>query len=408
MSCPEGGNPIQIGTGTGTYCSGNLAQVTFRWALCSCNNIEQRGGSLKTDGFNSADKTDNTKGTAGTGANNVITISNAALDVGGAAWAGGTASTTNTNAGAPPNQVRQDFLANGPVDADRLAVGGDAFINGQIIGPMTIAGRLHVPNQSYVDGAIAREVVVEPVSIAPPCDCSTGQIVDIAGIIQAAKTQNDNATLGLDPKALDNPSVDRRLDLVCGKYFLSNIRSDNCASGSSCNIAIGVHGRVALFVEGDVTTSTSTTLWISVDPQGELDLFIGGKISLLNRFGLGSPQNPAQTRIYIAGSPEFGSNAVVGGNFYIPNSTFIAPSSLELYGSMFCGKYSGGGETAIHYDRAVLSAGVLCEAAHTCKTCRDCANQACVNGTCGRCSTSADCCAPLACVNGTCTAQLLR
>jgi hypothetical protein len=400
-ACKEGGPPVNIGTPTGTYCAGNLAQTTFRWALCSCNDIFQGGNFLKTDGFNSADKKDTSKGTASIGANTVITVSSAALDVGGAAWAYGSATTSNTN---PGNIVRQDFLANGPVNAGGLVVGGEAFINGEITGPMTIGGRLHVPNQSYVGSGVTADggVVIEPVSISPPCDCSSGQIVDVRGIIANGKLQNDNATLGLDPKALDSPAGNVRLDIPCGKYFLSAINS-------TFNTAIGVHGRAAIFVEGDVRTTTSGTLFINVDPQAELDLFIGGTISLLNRFSLGSPQNPAQTRIYIAGSPiDFSSNSLVGANFYVPNSTFQALSSFDLYGSMFCAKYFGGGETSIHYDRAVLSAGVLCEAGGACRSCRDCANQACIHGQCGRCTTSADCCAPLACVSGVCTGQILQ
>jgi hypothetical protein len=41
-----------------------------------------------------------------------------------------------------------------------------------------------------------------------------------------------------------------------------------------------------------------------------------------------------------------------------------------------------------------------------CGTCKDCGNQACVNGTCGSCTTNADCCAPLICQGGTCVPLL--
>jgi len=37
-----------------------------------------------------------------------------------------------------------------------------------------------------------------------------------------------------------------------------------------------------------------------------------------------------------------------------------------------------------------------------CRSCQDCRNQACINGACGACRTSADCCAPLVCSGGTC------
>ena len=37
-----------------------------------------------------------------------------------------------------------------------------------------------------------------------------------------------------------------------------------------------------------------------------------------------------------------------------------------------------------------------------CGSCTDCANQACVNGTCGSCTSSAQCCPPLLCLGGSC------
>src|SRR5208282_236086 len=36
-SCPNGGPPLSVNTDAGSVCTGNLAQVTFRWALCSCS-----------------------------------------------------------------------------------------------------------------------------------------------------------------------------------------------------------------------------------------------------------------------------------------------------------------------------------------------------------------------------------
>jgi hypothetical protein len=37
-----------------------------------------------------------------------------------------------------------------------------------------------------------------------------------------------------------------------------------------------------------------------------------------------------------------------------------------------------------------------------CGSCKDCNNQACINGTCGMCTGSSQCCPPLTCMNGTC------
>ncbi|HEX4406912.1 MAG TPA: hypothetical protein VH560_18870, partial [Polyangia bacterium] len=42
-----------------------------------------------------------------------------------------------------------------------------------------------------------------------------------------------------------------------------------------------------------------------------------------------------------------------------------------------------------------------------CNSCKDCGNQACVNGACGTCRTSSDCCSPLICKSGSCVANII-
>lgn len=37
-----------------------------------------------------------------------------------------------------------------------------------------------------------------------------------------------------------------------------------------------------------------------------------------------------------------------------------------------------------------------------CSSCVDCANQACIDGTCGSCILHSDCCDPFVCLDGTC------
>jgi hypothetical protein len=242
--------------------------------------------------------------------------------------------------------------------------------------------------------------------VSQPCDCSPSQLIDISGIINDGKLHNDNAQLGLDSHVFENPPGPRRLDLPCGRYYLTKV-----TPGYSSTIA--VHGRTALFIDGDLST-VRATVGITIDPQAELDLFIGGTILNSTELRLGNIEVPAQFRVYIAGSPvDMSAVSVTAGNFYLPYSTFSSPSNLNLYGSIFAQSFAGQGE--IHYDRGVLSAGAACgtvlpdggtpapDAGTTsCASCRDCANQACIGGKCGACVTSADCCAPLQCISGTC------
>ena len=127
---------------------------------------------------------------------------------------------------------------------------------------------------------------------------------------------------------------------------------------------------------------------------------------------LGSTEVPAQTRIYLAGpTASVSASATLAGNFYLPYATFSPSAPFTLYGSLFCGGYVGSQSLQVHYDRAILSAGTECnspplDGGTGCSSCRDCANQACVSGACGPCTSDSQCCAPLRCRQGACVMPL--
>ncbi|MHB1846814.1 MAG: DUF7305 domain-containing protein, partial [Deltaproteobacteria bacterium] len=145
---------------------------------------------------------------------------------------------------------------------------------------------------------------------------------------------------------------------------------------------------------------------VTIDPQAEVDFFVGGTINSGADISFGSTEVPAQSRVYVAGSSMSlgGSNIIVAGNFYLPYASFSNGNPMYLYGSMFTGSY-GGGPLTVHYDTAVQTAGQECaviDGGTPCASCRDCGNQACVNGVCGACTTSQDCCTPYLCFRGRC------
>jgi hypothetical protein len=51
---------------------------------------------------------------------------------------------------------------------------------------------------------------------------------------------------------------------------------------------------------------------------------------------------------------------IVGAVLYTPRAQVSAPSGVDLYGSLRAAGFSSGGPAVIHYDRAILSAGVPC------------------------------------------------
>src|SRR5262249_57032262 len=112
-------------------------------------------------------------------------------------------------------------------------------------------------------------------------------------IVAARATNNDNASVGLDPGLFTHGNAPARLDLPCGSYYLSSI-------ASSGPLTIVAHGNTALYIGGSVTPSNDLT--ITLDPTAQFDLFIGGTISASAALRIGSPAYPPALRPY-AGRP---------------------------------------------------------------------------------------------------------
>jgi hypothetical protein len=396
-TCTGGGAPITVQSDAGTWCTGTIAQVTFRFGICACSDVKVTSGDLFTDAFDSTGRADAGLG-ASVGANGRF-LADSFFDIGGSVWAGSASGAQNDS---NSSRVRQDFWSHGPVSGGgSLAVSGDAHLNGDVQTQLSVGGKLYIPAGANVGGAVnaAGGVVRGPVAMGPPCDCSASQLIDIAGIVADGQAHNDNALLGLDSRVFENLPGPRRLDLPCGRYYLSRI-----TPGFPGTIA--VHGRTAIFIGGNLDTSRAN-FDVAIDPQGELDIFIGGTIINSTGMSLGNIESPAQLRVYVAGSPvDMSAPSKTAGNYYLPNSVFSSPSNLDLYGAIFAKSFEGQG--AVHYDRGVLSAGSSCGGppGGGCSSCRDCGNQACVGGKCGACTTSSECCAPLVCLGGLCQSQI--
>jgi hypothetical protein len=397
-----------VSSDAGTSCAGSLAQVSFRWALCACTDVKVTNGNLLTEAFDSSLASRNGGLGAGVGADNQFSVESW-FDVGGFVWSGGSTGFANVQSGSA--RVRQDLKSNGPATGPgSVVVDRDAYVNGDVQTKMSIGGKLYVPLNAAVGSSVTAAGGVNrigPGVISPPCDCAPGQLIDIAGIVSDGRAHNDNALIGLNPAVFENAPGARRLDLYCGRYYLTKITP-------RFPTTIAVHGRTAIFLDGNIDTQHGTSdLEIAIDPTGELDLFVGGTILNASGLRLGNIEVPAQFRVYIAGSPvDFSAPSTTAGNYYLPYSDFTSPSALDLYGSIFAKSFTGEGH--FHYDRGILNAGAICETARPpgaapdagCSSCRDCGNQACVSGRCGLCKTTADCCAPLECIGGICGLRL--
>jgi hypothetical protein len=356
----------------------------------------------------------------GIGVDRTVSVSSL-LDVGGTLWASAAAGTS------PSSQtvVRQELHIGGPTSTSAtMTVADDAYVNGNVTGNIKIGKTLYVPSGANVSGGVTYQALVnQPVSVPPPCDCTPQGLLPISSWVAAARPpNNDNASIGLNANALQNPSGDIHLDLPCGRYYLTSISSGN-------SVTISAHGNTALFIDGNVSSSSSISFVL--DPTAQFDLVLGGTLQASSGLVIGSPNYPALMRTYIASMSTLDLSAAgtIGGNVYAAYGPVSLSSDYVQYGALFAGDFNASGSARIHYDRATVG-GQLCPPPPppasdgggssgsssgstgsssgsggpppSCGTCKDCGNQACINGSCGQCSASAQCCPPLMCVSGFC------
>jgi hypothetical protein len=385
--CTNGGPPINVGGGGPATCAGVIASNTFTFALCSCSNINS-SGSIRTDGFDSLQGPYPSPPPpwpaglgAGVGANGSVT-DQSTLDVGGPMVCSGNASG--------PVDVKQDLYVGG--NCSGPTCGGNAFIN---TGTVNFSGP-------------GPHMTKTGVTVPPPCVyCPTTanpKPIDVAGFVMAHVSSNDNAAIGLSDTLFGAGTGPSRLDLPCGSYYLKGV--------SRAGATIVAHGHVALYV--DAPGITGENLIFTLDPTATLDIFVNGPVTS-QAIIVGSINYPALTRLYIAGSWSVSSSATMYANVYDVSSVTFS-SGATIYGALYASSAGSDADLTIHYDREVVQQGLTCPPAPNpdggggggCSTCKDCNNQACVGGTpsgggtCGACTTSADCCAPLTCTNGQC------
>jgi hypothetical protein len=399
--------------GGGSQCSGTIAQTSFTWALCACQNVDING-NLKTDAFNSTIGPYMPGGSGGAVGMNGSYTGNQLTDVGGTFW-------TSSMQGLTANQMfkaHQDLYVNGPVNFNQPAsVGLDAFIVGSITvnAPFAITGTLNTPlykATTLPQGVTAASVNNGPLTVGPACQCDPKQLVPVNAIVDARQMTNDDASIGLDPAVLTNFGPTTRLDLPCGSYYLNSINTNQ-------SLTIVAHGHTALYVGGNINTNGDFA--ISVDPTGSFDVFVKGTIITNQKFAVGSLNAPALMRLYLGSTSALNLNQgfQLAGNLYSALSSVIENQTADIYGAIFSGAFNSNQNTIIHYDSAITTQGQNCPGGGgnpgvdggappmQCNSCGDCANQACVNHTCGACTTDADCCAPLMCIMGQCVSRII-
>jgi hypothetical protein len=347
-SCQGLGPPIQLERDAVSQCTGALAAVSHRFALCVCSSLTLEQ-PLRSDAFDSTGLTATDTTTAAVGIAGKLSTG-AAIDIGGALYASGAGATTVASF-----ETTESLRVGGPLAAGSAGVriGTDAYVAGDVSGDVEVTGTLHVPAGSSVDalvraGALARE----PVNLPDPCECSSS-LVDLARAVTSARATNDNLAVGLAADALVGSEAPSVLDLPCGTFVLDGIEL-------ASDLRLNVHGRSELVVVGDVSLQAS--LAVILDPGAELDLVLAGKLAVSGGAMVGSKAAPARFRIWTASTEtvELEDAPIIGAVLYAPRAEVDAPSGVDFYGSVRAAGFSAEGRAVLHYDRAVLSAGLPC------------------------------------------------
>ncbi|MFY2562706.1 DUF7305 domain-containing protein [Corallococcus terminator] len=332
-------------------CSGHLAERAFRFALCSCDRLAF-SAALTTDAFRSSMGKYVPGGQGGSVATNGGVAANDTLKVGGGLSAGG-ADGISLGRGL---SVGGGLYSGGPLTGNVSAqVTGNAWVRGDVgLASLTVEGKLAVPAERNMSGTVtALEVLREPVDSVAPCACDDASRVDIRGLIANHAERNHNEAIGLEATSLAGFNGERTLELPCGRFFLTGIEGQG-------RLNLVVRERTALFVRGDVVIGER--LSVDVVPPGELDLFIGGDVTVAGQLLLGSVDAPARVRVYSAGTGTLGISAgsVIAGNFYAPAATMTLSGNAEVYGSLFVRHIESSGALGLHYDADVLALGSAC------------------------------------------------
>jgi hypothetical protein len=280
-------------------------------------------------------------------------VASAEVRAGGALWVAGPNGISATNSIRAAASLR----VGGPLwmRSDHAELGGDAYVNGDVTGDVRVSGTLHVPPGATVDGAVDATMVdsSQAVAVAPPCDCGAS-VVDLAGAIAGAASQNADADVGLAPSALVSVTAPTTLTLPCGTFSLSTINA-------TASVTLIVSGRTLLAVDGDVTVRGG--LAIQLGPMAELDLLIGGQLIATGGGAFGAAGGAARFRVWIAGTTiAFDDAPTVNAIVHAPSAWVNAARGLPLSGSLLARDVSIGADSTLHFDRAILEAGMTCDA----------------------------------------------
>jgi hypothetical protein len=354
-------NPIvHLGGEGDASCSGAIAATLGRYALCTCNDLVVTGsldvgvltGAAGAPGHPPPGPPPPPSFLAPVGSDGSIQVVGMTRTKGSLVSAG-----ANDLALGRGGFISGNLHAAGGLTASPmidLLVAGDAYVEGAVNGRVDVQGTLHAPTGTPISpGVRVHQLVQENVTVDSPCQCAAGPVFDVAAAVAARKDKNANDALIFPVSLLANLGSNQRLDWGCGEYYLPSIETTD---GTSLDFR--VHGRVGIFVAGDVRLGGNFT--VSLDEGAELDLVVAGNV-FTTGLVFGSPATPTRTRLWVGSTTvSLPDQIQFGAAVYAPSAVFSAGVGMTFSGTLFVGTLSVAGDVHISYDPAATSAGQSC------------------------------------------------
>jgi len=348
VACSGLGPAVTLPLAGAPVCASALTTRQHRYAVCLCDSLNVTS-PIYTDAMDSSGAAIGAQPPAAIGIDGDLQASK--IQAFGSVTVGGPNGMTVSDRIVSLGSLRAAGPTRSP--AALFDIGEDAYLGGDLEGYFLVVGTLHLAPSADASAAYvnAANVVREPVSVAPPCDCGSAT-VDVAGAIAAATRTNDDNSAGFGPDRLAAVTASTLLDIPCGTYALSSI--DTRAS-----LVLAVHGRALVAVAGDVVLRAGFT--VTLDPSAELDLLVGGRLLTSGSNAIGS-MTPSRFRIWVAGTQTivFDDDPNVGAVVHAAGAQVTASSGLELSGALFAKTLTAGAQINVHFDQSVFTVGASC------------------------------------------------
>jgi hypothetical protein len=225
--------------------------------------------------------------------------------------------------------VKAPLHVTGSVAVDRAA---------SLSADVAVDGDLRYGSVLYEMGtkeAVARSTVQATTTCQLPSTLS----LDVAAIVQARASDNDNDQAREELDQLARWSGEHSITLPCGRYYLSEIDGDG-------SMTVNAMGNVVLFVDGSV--SAKQGLQIRAAPSARVSLVIKGSVHVIGGLQLGELSDArhlmlAAKQIHL----EQGKNTI-GGVLYVQSEEILLVNgTLDVNGAVFAHRAQLEGATSV-------------------------------------------------------------